>query len=141
MKTVLVTGGNGFIGSYTIEALLLKGFKVHSLSRNKNKNIIEGCEYHECDIMNLPRLKNLFNEIKPETVVHLAGILGTSETWDYVSKTCDVNIQGTINVYECCAVTKSNICTVDVGSRWLAPYTITKRVGAEFALAYGNKYG
>jgi nucleoside-diphosphate-sugar epimerase len=51
-----------------------------------------------------------------------------------------VNIQGANNIYEACGKNQCNIITVDVGSRWLSPYTISKTCSAEFALGYANKY-
>lgn len=139
-KRILVTGGSGFIGSYVVDELVKRGHKVTSADRSLNwKN--DGAEYFELDVTNKLRVDRLVEEINPDLVIHLAGILGTSETWDHIHETIDSNIHGAINVYDACAKYKADILTVDVGSRWLSPYTMTKRAGAEFAQAYGNKYG
>ena len=37
MKTALVTGANGFIGSHLVSELALKGFKVYTICRNDRK--------------------------------------------------------------------------------------------------------
>ncbi len=140
-STILVTGGAGFIGSHVVDELVNQGHTVYAADRNlewaKNSKAI----YHPLDILNYTRVDQLFETIRPDVTIHLAGILGTSETWNHVQECVDSNITGAINVYEACAKYKSDILTVDVGSRWLAPYTISKRTGAEFAFAYGNKYG
>lgn len=46
-KTVLVTGGSGFVGIHTILQLLQKGFQVHTTIRslNKKEHIIEALEH------------------------------------------------------------------------------------------------
>lgn len=141
-KRILVTGGAGFIGSHVVEELVRRGHEVTSVDRNMVWKVAEDkVRYIPADITNYTRIQKVFEEVRPELTIHLAGILGTSETWDHVHECIDSNIHGAINVYEACAKVKSDILTVDVGSRWLAPYTITKRTGAEFAFAYGNKYG
>jgi len=66
--------------------------------------------------------------------------IGTSETWDYPNETVQINIKGANNVYDACGKNKCDIITVDVGSRWLSPYTISKTCSADFALGYANKY-
>lgn len=137
---ILVTGGAGFIGSHVVEELVDRGHEVTSIDRNMEWKVSDKVRYIPLDITNYTRVQKLFEELRPELTIHLAGILGTSETWNHIHECIDSNIHGAINVYDGCALVGSDILTVDVGSRWLAPYTITKRTGAEFAFAYGNKY-
>jgi len=139
-KRILVTGGAGFIGSHVVEELINRGHDVISVDRNMEWKISDKVRYVPLDITNYVRVQKVFEEIRPELTIHLAGILGTSETWNHIHECVDSNIHGAVNIYEACASVRSDILTVDVGSRWLAPYTITKRTGAELAFAYGNKY-
>lgn len=136
---ILVTGGAGFIGSYVIEELVKRKYEVFGADRSLLWKM-PGATYHELDVTNQIRTDQLIEGIKPNLIIHLAGILGTSETWSHVRETTDSNILGAINVFEAAGKNKIDILTVDVGSRWLVPYTISKRCAAEFAFAYGNKY-
>ena len=85
MNKILVTGAAGFIGFHFSKKLLDDGFNVIGIdnindyydinlkkSRLKkllnNKNFI----FKKIDIINKKHLKNLFNDLKPEYVVHLA---------------------------------------------------------------------
>lgn len=137
--TVIVTGGSGFIGSYVVDTLLEEGYRVIVVDIKKDF-VNEKAIYYLADITNSELINEIFDLNKPHFCIHLAGILGTSETWDYPNETVRVNIQGANNVYEACGKNKCNIITVDVGSRWLSPYTISKTCSADFALGYANKY-
>ena len=137
---VLVTGGCGFIGSHIVDELLKNNANVYVIDKKKtwiNNNVKK---YFHIDINNKNDVEKVFSEVKPNVCLHLAGLLGTSECWDYVDKTVNTNIIGANNIYIACGENKCDIITVDVGSRWLSPYTITKTCSAEFALAYANKY-
>jgi UDP-glucose 4-epimerase len=136
---ILVTGGSGFIGSYLVDTLIKEGYKVYVLDIKKDF-VNKDAEYHLIDITHKELVDIFFEQIKPNFCIHLAGILGTSETWDYPNETVRVNIQGANNIYDACGKNNCNIITVDVGSRWLSPYTISKTCSAEFALGYANKY-
>ncbi len=137
---LLVTGGSGFIGSHVVDELVNRGHDVTSFDRNRPKHVNDKCLYVQCDVTNPHRTLEAMKALKPELTIHLAGILGTGETWDHVNETVDSNISGAVNVYEGCKIVRSDILTVDVGSRWLSPYTISKRCGAEYGYAYGNRY-
>jgi nucleoside-diphosphate-sugar epimerase len=135
---VAVTGGGGFIGSYVVDSLV-GDHEVHVFDRKHTwKNA--KASYHLMDMTKEYEVNEVFNSVKPDVCIHMAGILGTSETWNYPTDTINVNIIGSNHVYNACGVNKCNIITVDVGSRWLSPYTITKTCSAEFAQAYAQKY-
>ncbi len=111
-KTILITGGGGFIGS-TLAAQLVADNKViafDTLDRNaiqhsailshKNLTLIKG------DIMDLATLETLFTEHQPNYVVHCAAIAGVDTVIKDPVNTLNVNIEGTNNVLKACLLLK-----------------------------------
>ena len=67
---ILVTGSSGRVGSKLIQDLSLEGHTVIAVDKVPSKNIIEGVEYHTCDITDSDSVGGLLEGV--ETVVHIA---------------------------------------------------------------------
>jgi len=112
-KTILLTGGAGFIGSNLGEILLKKGYKILCLDnfndfydpQIKRKNIQQSLKhknYHliEGDILNESLVNSLFNRFKISKVVHLAAIAGVRPSIVLPQGYIDCDIKGTVNLLE-----------------------------------------
>ncbi|MBI5701750.1 GDP-L-fucose synthase [Candidatus Saganbacteria bacterium] len=64
-KKVVVTGGSGFLGSFVVDRLKEKGCNNVFVPSSKDFDLIEG----EC-------VKKMYQEAKPEIVIHLAAKVG-----------------------------------------------------------------
>ena len=98
MKTALITGGYGYIGSHVTKALKKAGWRtivVDSKSKSQTHEYTD--MFYPCDIR-APELSFLFSKVKINTVFHLAGLIevGTSEKCP--SEYYQVNVAGTINL-------------------------------------------
>lgn len=79
-RTVLVTGGAGFIGSHLVDELLFRGNEVvvlDDLSLGRKENLTNALEnplftFVEGDILDDSLLNNLFRKYQFDTVFHLA---------------------------------------------------------------------
>ncbi|TPG51637.1 NAD-dependent epimerase/dehydratase family protein [Sphingomonas glacialis] len=75
MTTTLVTGINGFTGRYMAKRLRDAGHAVHGLAREPDR---AGCceigTLHACDLLDLDRLTAVMEEVRPDYILHLAGI-------------------------------------------------------------------
>jgi UDP-glucose 4-epimerase len=102
-KTVLVTGGAGFIGSHVAEAYLARGWAVtvvDNLSSGKSENVHKGVEFVELDVRD-ERLHQLFEERGGfELVNHHAAQIDVRASVERPRFDADVNIGGLINVLE-----------------------------------------
>jgi len=117
MKTILVTGGAGFIGSHLCERLLKEGTRVVCLDnfdtfydpqikiRNVEgigKNFPDLFELVTGDIRNPEHLTDIFKKNPVDSVVHLAARAGVRPSIAEPLLYQDVNIRGTIVLLEAC---------------------------------------
>jgi UDP-glucuronate 4-epimerase len=110
---ILVTGGAGFIGSHTVDALLARGDEVVCIDnfndyyspRRKHKNLASAStsssfKLHESDIRHYEEMESVFSREKPEKVVHLAAMAGVRNSVEYPLLYEEVNVRGTLNLLE-----------------------------------------
>jgi UDP-glucose 4-epimerase len=96
----VVTGGAGFIGSNVVDALVARGDEVHvldDLSKGKRENVAAGATLHVADIREPDAV---FDEARPELVVHLAAQADVRVSVDRPDFDADVNVLGTLRVLE-----------------------------------------
>lgn len=97
---VLITGGAGFIGSHLTDKLLADGHQVlvidnyqtgrrDSLAPHDNLRVVEGT------IADKALVDTLFDEFKPDRVVHAAASYKDPDNWEEDAYT---NVLGTVNV-------------------------------------------
>lgn len=138
IKKVLVTGGQGFIGGHVVKKLLDRGCKVISFDRKIVKSV-PGVQNFTADI----RDKNAVDQavFECDGVIHLAGILGTAETLQHIIETNEVNIMGTLNVFEAIKKYKKKCVYITLPDVWFNPYALTKRTAKDFAFLYNKEFG
>jgi nucleoside-diphosphate-sugar epimerase len=102
----LVTGGNGFVGSHLVEALLKKRYEVVCLVRNKSDlTFISGLslEYRYGDVTDFGSLREAVKGV--DFVFHVAGITRAKNKEEYFR----VNASGTKNLVQACSETNTRI--------------------------------
>ena len=142
---IIIIGATGFIGMYTAEAFLEKGYKVLATGRNEavgNALSKEGADFLKLDITNKEDFKKLPDE-GVEGIILLAGLLPANTTADLVEEEnaedyFKVNVLGTINVLEWAR--KHNVKKVigacsysDVRGAWKKDYAITEEEPRNFS--------
>ena len=110
MKTILVTGGTGYIGSHTVVQLLNVGHNVVILDNlcNSNKGVLQRIEsltqklphFVEGDIRDRAALRRLFEQYSCEAVIHFAGLKAVGESEENPLKYFDNNVSGSVTLFE-----------------------------------------
>ena len=149
-KTILVTGGAGYIGSHTCLVLLEAGYEVVVVDnlRNSKSDSLSRVEeltgkairFHLGDLRDGLFLKQLFKQEKIDAVVHFAGLKAVGESTEIPLDYYQNNVGGTANLLEEMGhhgvknIVFSSSCTV-----YGAPETLPIR--EDFPLGAVNPYG
>ena len=143
-KRVLVTGGSGFIGSYVVDALVSKKYKVtiFDLVNPKRKDV----KFIKGNLLNYSSVELAVK--KNELIFHLAAVSDINKAKNIPTKTISTNILGTANLLD--ASRKANIKKFIFASTYY-PYTGPKNLYAnskkvsefiikKYNLLYGLNY-
>ena len=110
MKTILVTGGAGFIGSHTVVELLDSGYNVVVAD-----NFVNSCEeavrrvrtitgkdfaVYDADVRDREKMERIFSENAIDAVIHFAGLKAVGESCRKPLEYYDNNIYGTLVLLE-----------------------------------------
>jgi len=110
IKTILVTGGAGYIGVHTLVQLHNAGYKSVVVDNFSNSNPIAlkrlkhiigyTPKYYELDLLNKKGLEEVFKKHKFEAVIHLAGLKAVGESVVNPIKYYMNNIMSSVNLLE-----------------------------------------
>ena len=123
MKTVIVTGGLGFIGSNLINILNRKDYfiiNIDKLSYASNlKNInsnIKNYKFYKEDINNKNFVKNILNKYNPSIIYNLAAETHVDRSIDGPTNFINSNIFGVFNILESIKNHKNKIKLIQIST-------------------------
>jgi hypothetical protein len=117
MKTLLVTGSSGLIGSEVCVCFAREGYRIHGIDNNQRAvffgpqgdtrwnqqrliDEIPGFEHHELDIRDREGVLELVRELKPSAIVHTAAQPSHDRAAAIPFDDFDTNAVGTLNLLE-----------------------------------------
>jgi dTDP-L-rhamnose 4-epimerase len=121
-KRILVTGGAGFVGSHTVDALLQRGHEVRIFdsfnpqvhSDGPPAYLADDVEVIQGDMRDLPAVRRALEGV--EIVYHLAAAVGVGQSMYEIAHYMGANTQGTANLLQALLDSKSRIEKLIVAS-------------------------
>ncbi|MDX2436444.1 MAG: SDR family oxidoreductase [Acidobacteriota bacterium] len=100
-RKLLVTGWSGFVaGSVITQAQ--DNWEVHGVGRTEPPGNTAGLEFHRFDLLDHERTQGLFDEIRPDAVIHAAAIADIDYCQRNQNISEKVNVDVTANVSRIC---------------------------------------
>ena len=121
-RRVLVTGHTGFKGSWMCRLLKKAGAEVtgYALDAPTDPSLFAlsslSEDMHDVrgDVRDLERMQNVFQQARPEVVIHLAAQPIVRESYREPRLTYETNVMGTVNLLECVRLSNSVRSVVNV---------------------------
>jgi NAD dependent epimerase/dehydratase len=106
-KTVVVTGGGGFIGSTLVEQLVSEGARVRAMLRYTSRgerghladvppSVLQEVDITHGDVRDFDAVRTVLDGA--DAVFHLAALIGIPYSYEHPQEVIDTNVLGTSNV-------------------------------------------
>ena len=124
MNKVIVTGGNGFIGSNLINFLIQKNYFVINIDKStysKNSYILKNLSkrnyiFYKLDINNKKKILNILKKNKPNAIFNLAAETHVDRSIDSPKEFINSNICGVFNLLEAIREYKRKIRLIHIST-------------------------
>lgn len=159
---ILVTGGAGFIGSHTVDALVREGHDLavlDDLSAGRREQVNPAARFFKADLRDAGAINEIVGRERPETIYHFAAQMDVRRSVAEPSFDASVNLVGFLNLIE--AGRRSGLrrvifsstggaiygeqevfpCTEDHPVRPLSPYGVAKLATEKYLYFYRAEYG
>lgn len=174
-KTIFITGGAGFIGSHVVRRFITKYPNYNIINIDcltyagnlENLTDIEAADnynFEKVDITNESRITELFNQYKPDSIIHLAAESHVDRSIQQPLEFVKTNVLGTVillNAAKACwgnhfegkrfyhvstdevygALGDTGLFTESTAYDPHSPYSASKAASDHFIRAYGDTYG
>jgi len=121
---IAVSGGSGFIGRATVTAAENAGHDVWTFDRHDGHDV----------------LGDLDALAGADTVIHLAGMLGTSELFDVAEAAVTLNVTGSLRIMQWCQANGAGYVGISMHSRFPSVYSATKVCSGLLATAWHQAF-
>ncbi len=160
---ILVTGGAGFIGSNTVDALVAQNAGeisiLDDLSAGKRHQVNPRAAFYQVDLRDGAAVRGVVEATKPEAIVHLAAQMDVRRSVADPAFDAQVNLVGFLNLIESArknglkrvifASTGGAIygeqeefpCSEDHPRRPVSPYGVAKLATEAYLFFYKTEYG
>jgi len=130
MKNVIITGADGFVGSYTVTHFIKEGCNVLALDMGPEPRRLQPSEqmtYMQCDITDIMSMLEKIEKGKYDTFVHFAwaGSAGEARI-DY-----NLQMQNALNTVECMKAAKELGCTRFVCAGSIMEYEVEAAIHSQ----------
>jgi GDP-4-dehydro-6-deoxy-D-mannose reductase len=126
MKKILITGISGFVGGYFVHYLNKHrhNLEIHGISRSKPvwdfvpamPELTKNSHFHQADLMDIPKIKSLIEEIQPDYILHLAAQSSVAESWKTPMASFMNNTNIFLNIIDTVRLNDFNARVLSVGS-------------------------
>ena len=130
MKNVIITGADGFVGSYTVAHFIKEGCNVLALDMGPEPRRLQPSEqltYMQCDITDIKGMLAKIEKDKYDTFVHFAwaGSAGEARI-DY-----NLQMQNALNTVECLKAAKELGCSRFVCAGSIMEYEVEAAIHSQ----------
>lgn len=100
MKTILVTGGAGYIGSHTCKALSEKGYQpvVYDNLSEGHRDFVKWGDFVQGEMLDTDCLATTFTKYQPDAVIHFAASAYVKESMQEPQRYYENNLAGSLSL-------------------------------------------